>query len=144
MTDDHHVAEITQQAILFDENGKVLMLKYADDTRRWTFPGGRLHTGETPEEGIRREVREETKLSVSVRLPVYTTAFSYDGEHKFGVAYLCQLEDSRNVKLSDEHQKWEWFDPDEITEDHTVSNDHLEALDAAIKVRKGLQGNEQP
>lgn len=137
----HHTAEITQQAILFNSDGEVLMLKYADDTRKWTFPGGRLHPDESPEEGIRREVHEETGMDVDVLLPIYTTAFSYGGTDKFGVAYLCET-DRDGVEISEEHQDWQWIRPDDVTEDHTVSSDHLEALETALQVREAYQDHD--
>ena len=48
---------------LFDENGKVLLQKRADDFT-WCVPGGSMELGETPEEAARREFFEETGLEL--------------------------------------------------------------------------------
>jgi len=52
-------------ALIF-EDGKILLVERAKDPLKgyWSLPGGILETGEKLEEGIRREVREETGLEV--------------------------------------------------------------------------------
>ncbi len=58
----HFVGEVAQKAIV-ESRGKILVNKGKNDVI-WEFPGGRLHDGETPEEGMRRELREEFGLDV--------------------------------------------------------------------------------
>jgi mutator protein MutT len=50
-------------AIIRDERGRILFQRRASDGR-WSLPSGAIDPGETPEEAIVREVREETGLSV--------------------------------------------------------------------------------
>lgn len=52
-------------ALIF-ENGKILLVERAGEPLRgwWSLPGGGVETGETLEEAVRREVREETGLEV--------------------------------------------------------------------------------
>ncbi len=52
-------------ALIF-EDGRLLIVERASDPFKgyWSLPGGILETGETLEEGVRREVREETGLEV--------------------------------------------------------------------------------
>lgn len=49
--------------VLFDEKGRVLLEKRADD-HTWCVPGGSMEPGETPEEAVRRETLEETGLAL--------------------------------------------------------------------------------
>ncbi|HLE02058.1 MAG TPA: NUDIX hydrolase, partial [Dehalococcoidia bacterium] len=54
-------------AVIEDEKGKVLLVKYAPGRGgfwqgKWVCPGGRLELGEGIEEGVKREVKEETGL----------------------------------------------------------------------------------
>lgn len=52
---------------LLIENGKILLVNQkVSPNRTWSLPGGRLEQGETLEEGIVREILEETGLSVKV------------------------------------------------------------------------------
>jgi mutator protein MutT len=52
-------------AIVRDEQGRILITRRSDDGD-WDLPGGAIEPGETPSEGVRREVREETGLDVRV------------------------------------------------------------------------------
>ena len=52
-------------AILFDADGRVLLC-HRRDLDLWNLPGGGLEPGETPWDGVAREVEEETGLQVAV------------------------------------------------------------------------------
>jgi 8-oxo-dGTP diphosphatase len=52
-------------ALIFDEQGRVL-LAHRNDIDWWNLPGGGMEAGETVDEAMRREVREETGLEVEV------------------------------------------------------------------------------
>lgn len=53
-------------AVIFDRRGRLLLQQRADGGQ-WGLPGGAVEVGESLVEALRREVREETGLSVSVR-----------------------------------------------------------------------------
>jgi ADP-ribose pyrophosphatase YjhB (NUDIX family) len=56
---------VTAGAVLLDEEGRVLLLRHTlRKGSGWGIPGGFLAGGEQPEEAIRREVREETGLTL--------------------------------------------------------------------------------
>ena len=52
--------------ILFSEDKKEVLLVQRRDLPVWVLPGGGLDPGETPEEGVIREVEEETGLQVKI------------------------------------------------------------------------------
>ncbi|RAQ94814.1 NUDIX domain-containing protein [Thermogemmatispora tikiterensis] len=52
-------------ALIFDDEGRVLLV-HRNDIDWWNLPGGGMELGETVEEAMRREVREETGLEVVV------------------------------------------------------------------------------
>jgi 8-oxo-dGTP diphosphatase len=54
-------------AVIRDDAGRLLMIVRGHDPGRglWSIPGGRIEPGETPEQAVVREVREETGLDVS-------------------------------------------------------------------------------
>ena len=59
---------VTAGAVISDERGRVLLLRHV--LRRgngWGVPGGFIAAGEQPEDAVRREVREETGLTVRPR-----------------------------------------------------------------------------
>ena len=54
-------------AVIKDENDRVLLVKHRPERGgfwqgKWIFPGGKLELGERIEDGVRREVKEETNL----------------------------------------------------------------------------------
>lgn len=55
-------------AVVHDASGRLLMIRRATDpgVGLWSIPGGRVQPGETDGEAVRRELREETGLSVEV------------------------------------------------------------------------------
>ena len=55
-------------AIIKDKNHLLIAKRHAKDplAGKWEFPGGKLEPGETPEECLVREIREELKLEIEV------------------------------------------------------------------------------
>jgi ADP-ribose pyrophosphatase YjhB (NUDIX family) len=53
-------------AVIFDRRGR-LLLQQRSDGGQWGLPGGSVEIGESVADAVRREVREETGLRVSVR-----------------------------------------------------------------------------
>ena len=63
-------------AVIEDETGRVLLVKHVPERGgfwqgKWICPGGALELGETIEEGIKREVKEETQLDIDLLAPLY-------------------------------------------------------------------------
>jgi len=107
---------VSQKAVVFDAEGKVLLLRDADDGA-WEFPGGRVDRGERAVDALDRELREETGLFVSVDRPVFTaTKPRADRRSKFFVYYLCSIpERTPEVRISAEHSAHRWADPTEVS-----------------------------
>ena len=62
-------------AVVLDEQGRVLLVKHREEKGgfwkgRWICPGGKLEPGERIEDGMKREVLEETGLDVELVRPL--------------------------------------------------------------------------
>ncbi len=68
-------------AVVHDDRGRLLLVRRGRDPHRgrWSLPGGRVEEGESPEQAIEREVREETGLSVRAGGPVGRVRIQGDG-----------------------------------------------------------------
>lgn len=111
MTDDHLHATISLRGVLFNPDDDVLVVKRASNGG-WELPGGRLGPEEDAADGVRREIREETSLDVTVEHPVHAISWrNDDGKGRFGVYYYCRATDV-DVAVSPEHTDYEWLDPD--------------------------------
>lgn len=107
---------VTQKAVLLGPapERRVLLLKNRQGV--WELPGGPIEPGESPEEGLRRAVREETGLDVDVGRPVHTTAWtSGSGEGRFAVVYRARAETER-ASLAGGHAEAVWLAPEQTPE----------------------------
>ncbi len=78
----------------------------------WYFPGGSLEEDESPEDGVRREIREETELEVdNLRL---FRAWQYRQDEStpaVGVTFVCDVPPDAEPRINDEHAATRWVDP---------------------------------
>ena len=101
-------------AIIFDDEGRVLFVRWSHAPGFYGLPGGRIEPGEEPHDAAVREVREETGLSVHVRRLVGVYGFdSTDQEHYLVMyAFLCVTTSGEaTVTARAEISEVGWFDP---------------------------------
>ena len=80
---------------------------------KWNTPGGGVEEGETPEEGLIRELKEEVNLIPSMIKELGTTIYS-DGSIVYRFYVPVTDEEFANIRLGNEGQKLDWFTMDEI------------------------------
>ncbi|MCA1613910.1 MAG: NUDIX domain-containing protein [Acidobacteria bacterium] len=122
---------VTAGAVVTDAGGRVLLLKHVFRSGSgWGVPGGFLEPGEQPEEGIRRELREEAGLEVeevciidarSFRRPQQVEILFRARAAGAGVARAASVEVSRAA----------WFAPDELPPE--LPADQRRLIERALK-----------
>lgn len=107
--------EIRVSAAVIEKDGLVFATQrgYGDWKGYWEFPGGKRESGETGEETIKREIKEELDALVSVESFLTTVAYDYPTFHLTMDVYLCSLAEGE-LKLK-EHQDGRWVSPDALS-----------------------------
>lgn len=100
-------------AVIFDEQGRIFATQrgYGDWKDWWEFPGGKMETGESKEEALKREIHEELDAEIKVGELVKTIDYDYPAFHLTMHCFLCRLEGE--VKLL-EHEAAKWLAPYEL------------------------------
>ena len=101
---------VVLQAVVMGERGVLLAVR--SDLRGWELPGGTLELGESNEEALRRELREETSLDVAVGRFVGEYIRSGFRPHTARV-YLCEVRGG-TAQPGDETCQLDWFRPEDL------------------------------
>ena len=78
----------------------------------WEFPGGKMEAGETPEEALVREIREELSTEISVDEFLCTVEYDYPQFHLSMHCYICSLL-TESLHLN-EHEAARWLKNNEL------------------------------
>jgi 8-oxo-dGTP diphosphatase len=110
MTSPRHYVSVA--AAVTDDDGRVLVIRRRDNGK-WQPPGGVLELDEAIEQGVRREVREETGVDIE---PIRLTGI-YKNMHRAVVALVFLARPvSGQPHPTDEADTVEWWTPDQVAQ----------------------------
>lgn len=122
-------------AVIF-KDGKVFATQrgYGEFKDGWEFPGGKVEPGESPEDALRREIREELEVEVNVGDLIDTIEYDYPAFHLSMKCFACTIAGGSPHLLEHEAAKW-------LTSTQLGSVDWLPADVTLIpKIEKMMEG----
>ncbi len=109
---------VTVGALVFDADGRVLMVRTPKWSNLWGIPGGKVKWGETSEQALRREIKEETALDITgirfvlVQDCIHSPEF-YRDAHFVLLNYACRCCGAPAVTLNEEAREFRWLAPEQ-------------------------------
>lgn len=120
---------VSAAIIVKDNKIFVTQRGYGEFKDWWEFPGGKIEKGETPEECLKREIKEELKADINIDKYLCTVEYDYPNFHLKMECFICSLIDGHLELVEAEDAKF-------ITKDQL---DNIDFLPADLLVVKELK-----
>ena len=119
-------------AAIITKEGKIFATQrgYGDFKDGWEFPGGKVEQGESPEQAIIREIKEELGADIQVTGFLTTVEHDYPTFHLSMDCFWAELKEGSSVELL-EHEAAKWLSLDAL--------DEVDWLPADIKVVEAIK-----
>jgi ADP-ribose pyrophosphatase YjhB (NUDIX family) len=115
-------------AIISLEPGQVILIERLNPPLGWALPGGFVETGETTEQAVKREAKEEVELDISLLglLGVYSDPGRDLRRHTLSIVYIAKA-DQQTPKSGSDAGNWQSFTLDTLPAN--ICFDHRQMLD---------------
>lgn len=100
---------------IIEDAGKILVAQRSENMNlalKWEFPGGKIEEGELPEDCIKREIKEELDINISVGERLKSTVHSYGDKTIELIPFICKLEGGKLCPR--EHKSIIWEEPGKL------------------------------
>jgi len=140
------IQRVVVGGVIFNKEGKVLILQRSKDEDIfpgiWELPSGKREFFEDSQNGLIREIKEETGLSkIKIIMPFYVFEYKVEKQEEIRdttqINFLVKLLEDEEVKLSKEHQNFAWISKDEVEKyklSEAIKNVILKAFELLKKI----------
>lgn len=106
--------EIKVVAAIIQKENKILATKrgYGEFINMWEFPGGKIEPGETKEEALIREIKEELNIEINVDKFAIDIEYQYPNFYLFMFCFMCSIKEG-SIELL-EHNDGKWITKEEL------------------------------
>ncbi len=112
---------------VISRNGKFLIAKRTPDNKiqpgKWEFPGGKIENGETAEDALKREIKEELGIEIEIMKKLITVDVAHSGNEYKLICFLARHTsgEAKNLQCADH----KWIMPEEHNNYDFVRGDRL-------------------
>lgn len=115
--------------LIINIEGKVLLCKSYKWNNLWTIPGGHIEYGESIEEAIKREVKEEVGLDIDLKKILWfnyilNKKYFFKKRHFVALECLCSTNSNKVQIDNNEMQDYNWFEPKDALKEETDPYTH--------------------
>lgn len=104
-------------AIIRNEDNEILVVQrgeYTDHPLKWEFPGGKVNPGESEEECIIREIKEELSIDIVICRQLGNVDYNYGIKHIMLIPFVCDTLD--DLPVLSEHLDFRWLSSSHLKE----------------------------
>ena len=103
-----HCKQLTVVAAIIIHENKIFATQrgYGEFKDGWEFPGGKIEPGETPQEALVREIKEELDIEIEVKDFLETVEYDYPEFHLSMDCFFCTIRSGELVLKEHEAAKW--------------------------------------
>uniref|UniRef100_UPI003FEEABA8 (deoxy)nucleoside triphosphate pyrophosphohydrolase n=1 Tax=Methanobrevibacter smithii TaxID=2173 RepID=UPI003FEEABA8 len=100
--------EIKVVAAIIQKENKILATKrgYGEFINMWEFPGGKIESGETKEQALVREIKEELNIEINVDKFAIDIEYQYPNFYLFMSCFMCSIKEGSIELLEHNDGKW--------------------------------------
>jgi 8-oxo-dGTP diphosphatase len=122
-------------AIIRNEDNEVLVVQRgekSDHPLKWEFPGGKLKDGESEDECIIREIKEELSIDIVICSRMTDVEYDYGVKHILLIPFICDTLDE--LPILSEHIAYKWVAPADMKKidfaeaDKVVADNYLKSI----------------
>ena len=126
--------EIKVVAAIIQKENKILATKrgYGEFINMWEFPGGKIESGETKEQALVREIKEELNIEISVDKFAIDIEYQYPNFYLFMSCFMCSIKEGSIEFL--EHNDGKWITKEELNTLNWLPAD----IDAVIYLKENM------
>ena len=136
MNERKHIVVV---AAIIVRDGRIFATQrgYGDWKDWWEFPGGKIEPGESTEDALKREIREELATEIEVDELLTTVEYDYPKFHLTMHCYLCTIISGDLSLLEHEDARWLALDELDSVKWLPADKDVIEKLSTTFAMQKG-------